>query len=29
MGAYVLLARATNAAGQRSKDAMVNFFVTR
>jgi PKD repeat protein len=28
-GTYVLLARATNAAGQRSNDAMVKFFVTR
>jgi YVTN family beta-propeller protein len=28
-GTYVLLVRATNAAGQRSNDAMVKFFVTR
>jgi YVTN family beta-propeller protein len=28
-GTYVLLARATNAAGQHSNDAMVKFFVTR
>jgi YVTN family beta-propeller protein len=28
-GTYVLLARATNAAGQRSNDAIVKFFVTR
>jgi len=28
-GTYVLLVRATNAAGQRSNDAIVKFFVTR